>query len=119
MNALAQLQWAGYEFSLDGNGALRYVYRGAEPPGDWARPLLAEIRANRPAVAAVLAGRAPAADEPFTTHTRLRVVFPADTPLPFPAGRWRRLEDGRIEALLSYNDLRVMRLWRDELGIRN
>lgn len=117
MRALHELERAGYAFSLTDGGAISYVYRGAEAPGDWARPLLAEIRANRPAGAAILAARAPApaAGEPFTTHTRLPVVFPADTPLPFPAGRWRRLPDGRIEAWLCYDDLRIMRHWRDEI----
>lgn len=41
------------------------------------------------------------------------VIFPADTPLPMIAGKWRRLPDGRIEAVgLTLYELRVMALFR-------
>ena len=53
--------------------------------------------------------------EDESAKSRRRVVFPVDSPLPFPAGSWRRLEDGRIEALLSYAELEEMRRWRDEI----
>ena len=43
------------------------------------------------------------------------VIFPADTSLPFIAGTWQRLPDGRIEALVSLFELRVMREMRDIL----
>jgi hypothetical protein len=127
VNALAQLERAGYEFFLEGDGGIRYVFRGGEPPDDsFAHPLLVAVRENRQEVAAILAARRarPRESEPFTTLTRCHVIFPADTRLPFPAGRWRRLDDGRIEARLCYNDLLVMRTWRDEvlageLGITN
>jgi len=43
-------------------------------------------------------------------------TFPADTSLPFIAGTWQRLPDGRIEAHVSLFELRVMREVRDILA---
>lgn len=118
MSALAQLESIGYEFRLEDEGTIHYAYKGVEPPDDASvRPLLAKIRENRQEVVAVLSARLslPAKDEGFTNRTKCRVVFPANTSLPFPAGSWRRLDDGRIEAMLSYVDLEQMRMWRDEI----
>lgn len=120
MNAMSQLEQAGYEFDLKSDGTIGYAYRGAEPPVDsWVRPLLLEIREHRQEVAAILAARTSSSSsteaEVFTRKTRRYVIFPADTTLPFPAGSWRCLDDGRIEALLSYAELEKMRYWRDEI----
>ena len=118
MNALTQLERAGYEFSLEVDGSIRYAFRGAQLPEEsFARPLLDTVRQNRQEISAILSARAavPPVEEVFTNRTRLRVVFPANTKLPFPAGTWRRLGDGRIEAHLNYDDLKIMRMWRDEI----
>lgn len=118
MNALIQLESIGYEFRLEDDGTIHYVYRSAESPDDASvRLLLAEIRENRQEVAAILSARASRSsmDEGFTNRTKCRVVFPANTSLPFPAGSWRRLDDGWIEAMLSYKDLEQMHFWRDEI----
>lgn len=118
MRALRQLERVGYEFSLKGEGVISYICHADSPPdGSWVRPLLEEIREHRKEVAAILAARTsrPKDTEVFTAGTRQSVIFPADTPLPFPAGSWRRLDDGRIEALLSYADLEEIRRWRDEI----
>lgn len=118
MKALEQLERAGYAFSLTDDGAIGYAYLGIEPPdGSQTRTLLAEIQQRRVKVSALLAARkAPSkAGEPFTTKTRCHVIFPAETRLPFPAGSWRRLADGRIEAHVNYEELQLMRLWRDEV----
>lgn len=118
MNALEQLERAGYAFSLAKDGAIGYAYLGIDPPeGSWARPLLAEVQQRRAEAAAVLAARQarPKAIQPFTKKTRCHVVFPADTRLPFPAGSWRRLADGRIEAYVNYEELQLMRVFRDEV----
>lgn len=118
MNALTELERAGYEFSLENDGTIRYILRGAEQPDDaTVRPLLAAVRQHRQEVAAILSARTvdSPVEEVFTNKTRRWVVFPANTKLPFPAGTWRRLDDGRIEAHLNYDDLKVMRMWRDEI----
>jgi hypothetical protein len=118
VNALTELERAGYEFSLEDNGTVRYTFRGAEQPdASFIRPRLAVIRQHRQELAAILSARAatPPIEEVFTNKTRRWVVFPADTKLAFPAGTWRRLEDGRIEAHLNYDDLKTMRMWRDEI----
>ena len=47
---------------------------------------------------------------------RATVIFPADSSLPFIAGTWQRLSDGRIEAHVSLFELRVMREMRDILA---
>lgn len=148
MNALKQLERAGYQFSLVAGERIHYTFQGvagSQPPA-WTRPLLVEIKAQRPEVVAILRQRLvdmitncdPATDEwqdsaaqyvtvtrppegvavsntgdADTNRTKRLVVFPADTPLPFPAGSWRRLDDGRIEAQLSYDDLATMLYWRD------
>ena len=46
---------------------------------------------------------------------RKYVVFPAgaDKYLPLPAGQWKRLEDGQIEAHVSYEDLENVKALRD------
>ena len=118
MNALTQLERAGYEFSLEVDGSIRYAFRGTQPPEEsFARPLLDTVRQHRQEISAILSARtaAPPVEEVFTNKTRLRVVFPATTKLPFPAGTWRRLDDGRIEAHLDFNGLKIMRVLRDEI----
>ena len=44
------------------------------------------------------------------------VTFPMDATLPFIAGTWQRLSEGRIEARVSLFELRVMREMRDILA---
>jgi hypothetical protein len=118
MKALLELEQAGYRFDLNSEGGIHYAHYGAElSDGAWVRSLLAEIQTKRQEVTAILADREARRkdNELFTNHTRCCVVFPADTRLPFPAGRWRRLDDGGIEAYLNYIELQEMRLWRDEI----
>jgi hypothetical protein len=54
-------------------------------------------------------------ERPFTRQSKQVVIFPAGSGLGFPSGTWRRLADGRIEACLSYEQLELMRYWRDEV----
>lgn len=114
MDALTTLEQAGYQFSLTDAGMIRYSYHGDAPAVE-AQPLLADIRARRDEIVAILAQRETKQPDVLTAETKRRVVFPADSQLAFPAGSWRRLDDGRIEAQLNYNDLQIMRQWRADI----
>ena len=44
------------------------------------------------------------------------LVLPADTPLGVPAGRWRRLATGKIEATYTPDELALAILGNDAAG---
>lgn len=116
--AVLMLEQHGYLFDVDEAGKLFFEHYGDPPRGPAVLPLFEAIKQD---VAGALrytqarnewpqAPGIPWGQGDEETHM---VVFPAGTGLLFPEGRWRRLEDGRIEALLSLYDLRIMKAVRD------
>lgn len=110
MKVIQELERLGYFFRVQEDG-LAYEHFGPTPDAEVVRPLLSEVKAAKVEAIAYLQKR------PFTRQTRQVVTFPADSSLAFPAGTWRRLVDGHIEALLSYDDLKTMIYWRDVILI--
>ena len=37
----------------------------------------------------------------------IEMIYPADSLMPVPTGRWHRLSDGRIKATYKYHELKV------------
>lgn len=108
MKVLEALEELGYFFSVQ-ESRLAYEHVGPVPDSEVVRPLLAELKAAKEEAIDYLQKR------PFNRQTKQIVIFPANTPLAFPVGSWHRLEDGRIKALLNYEELETMRYWRDEI----
>ena len=108
MKALETLEELGYFLSVQESG-LAYEHIGPAPDPEMVRPLLAELKAVKEEAIDYLKKR------PFTRQTKQIVIFPADTQLAFPSDTWHRLDDGRIKALLNYEELETMRYWRDEI----
>lgn len=106
MKAIEKLESMGYLFWVKNNN-VHYIHIGPAPDPEQVRPLLTEIKALKAEAVNWLQQR------PFTSKTKKRVIFPADSALAFPAGTWQRMEDGRIEALLCYEDMKDMLYWRD------
>mgnify|MGYP001342085655 CR=1 FL=1 len=108
MKGLEALEELGYFFSAQ-DSKLAYQHVGPAPDPEVVRPLLAELKVVKEEAIDYLQKR------PFTRQTKQIVIFPADTQLAFPSGTWHKLVDGRIKALLSYEELETMRYWRDEI----
>lgn len=106
MKAVEQLENLGFLFRIEGDN-IKFVHIGTKPEPSLIRPLLAEIKMNKSEALSFLQERS------FTNETKQRVVFPANSDIPFPSSSWQRLEDGRIEALLCFQDLKTMIYWRD------
>lgn len=109
MKTILALEGMGYFFQVK-DGKISYVHIGSPIDPEQARPLLEQIRAAKAEAITYLQTR------PFTKQSKQRVVFPAKSGLPFPEGSWQRLEDGRIEALVSYSDLKNMKVIRDVIA---
>jgi len=108
MKVIEELESMGYAFRVQGD-LLHYVCRDKSPNVEQIRRLLEVLKNQKAEALAYLRQR------PFTNRTKRFVIFPADSPLPFPVGSWQRLEDGRIEAYLSHFDMALMMYWREDV----
>ncbi len=108
MKAIEELEKNGYLLTAT-DKAINYEHIGKNPDPDQIRPLLEQIKAAKSEAISYLQQR------PFTRKSKKCVIFPARTDLAFPAGTWQRMEDGRIEALLSCEDMKEMLYWRDDV----
>lgn len=95
MKAILELESIGYTFFLDGD-MIQYCYTGEKLDSTQAGPLLDIIRVNKDRALGFLRSRKGA--ETTSGKFGWRIRWPADTYIAVVHGTWQWLDDGRIEA---------------------